>query len=71
MLHEISQERFNHEDRMLEQSQEKENTLAEQTAMLARRIKELEKDKKDLRAELEKTRERYKVLNDKYTRINF
>jgi len=56
---------------MLEQSQEKENTLAEQTAMLTRRIKELEKDKKDLRAELEKTRERYKVLNDKYTRINF
>jgi uncharacterized membrane protein len=70
-LQEISQERFNHEDRMLEQSQEKENTLAEQTAMLTRRIKELEKDKKDLRAELEKTRERYKVLNDKYTRINF
>jgi len=70
-LQEISQERFNHEDRLLEQSQEKENTLAEQTAMLTRRIKELEKDKKDLRAELEKTRERYKVLNDKYTRINF
>lgn len=43
----------------------------EQTGLLSKRVRELEREKRELRAELDKVRERYKGLNDKYARINF
>jgi heme oxygenase len=42
-----------------------------QSHTMAKRIKDLERDKRELKSELEKIKDRYKGLNDKYTRINF
>lgn len=45
-LQEVTLERANTEDRLLEQSQEKENTLVEQTSHLAKRVKDLERERR-------------------------
>jgi prefoldin subunit 5 len=37
--------------------------MAEQTHIMAKRIKDLEKDKRELKSELEKIKDRYKGLN--------
>lgn len=69
-LFQLSQTKTSQSSRITDLSAEKENSMQEQIFTLVRRNKELEKDRRDTKVELDRLRGSYKLVIDKYSRMN-
>ena len=69
-LFHMSQMKTSQSSRITDLSAEKENSMQEQIFALVRRNKELEREKREAKQELERLRGSYKLVIDKYSRMN-